>query len=193
MADMGSSAFDKLFSKSVPHILEKVFFSLDYESYKQCLEVGHTWNELLTSELYLKIGKSVFQNEISEDEKELSTAAAEGHVAKVRTLLRSKMLDVNIRHGYLLYTSLHKAALKGHRAVVHLLLNRGADPNARDTYGETPLQNAAFYGHKDVVKLLLDGGADPNGSDEYGETALHKGAKNGSKEIVQLILERRQK
>ena len=47
--DMDSCAFDKLFTNSVPHILEKVFFSLDYNSFKSCLEVSRTWNEQLTS------------------------------------------------------------------------------------------------------------------------------------------------
>ena len=61
---MDTCAFDKLFAKSVPHILEKIFFSLDYESYKECLEVSDTWNKLLLSEPYLKIGKSVFRDEI---------------------------------------------------------------------------------------------------------------------------------
>ena len=189
---MGSCAFDKLFHKSVPHILETVFFSLDYESYKKCLEVGRTWNELLTSERYLKMGKSVFQEEISENERELSRAAARGDAAKVKTLLRSGMLDVNSRNGYFFNkdaTPLHKAANKGHRIVVKLLINRGADPNARDPYGETPLQTAAFYGHKDAVKLLLNGGADPNGSDENGETPLHAAERYSRKEVVQLLLQ----
>ena len=51
---MGSSGFDKLFSMNVPHILEKIFFSLDYESYKKCLEVSYAWNKLLESESYQK-------------------------------------------------------------------------------------------------------------------------------------------
>ena len=66
---MGSCPFDKLFAKSVPHIMEKIIFSLDYESYKECFEVCHIWNEILTSKRYLKIGKSVFQDEVLEDQK----------------------------------------------------------------------------------------------------------------------------
>ena len=92
---MGSSAFDKLFTKSVPHILEKIFLSLDYESYKNCCEVSHTWNELLTSERYLKIGKTTFQEEISKDEKELWRVSAKGDAAIVKRLLSSRLLGVN--------------------------------------------------------------------------------------------------
>ena len=46
---VGSCAFDKLFPKSVPHVLEKIFLSHDYTSFKNCLDVNNTWNMLLTS------------------------------------------------------------------------------------------------------------------------------------------------
>ena len=46
---MSSSAFDKLFNTNVPHVLEKIFFSLDYESFKACHEVCRGWKELLST------------------------------------------------------------------------------------------------------------------------------------------------
>ena len=52
--------FDRLFTKKVPHIHEKIFFSLDYESFKNCVEVSKSWNDLLTSDNFLRRGKSVF-------------------------------------------------------------------------------------------------------------------------------------
>ena len=57
-----------LFDRAVPHILEKIFFCLDYESYKKCHEVNSSWRELLTSALYLKKAKEVFKEEIWKDE-----------------------------------------------------------------------------------------------------------------------------
>ena len=34
-------AFDTLFAINIPHIFEKIFFSLDYKSYKKCFEVSN--------------------------------------------------------------------------------------------------------------------------------------------------------
>ena len=188
---MGSCAFDKLLSKNVPHILEKIYLSLDYESYKECFEVCRTWNEILTSKRYLKIGKSVFQDKISEDERKLLEAAESDNTTEVRKLLRNRMLYIDSRHGHFLNTPLHEAAIKGRIIVVKLLVNRGSDLNAQDKYGDTPLHNAAYYGHKAVVKLLLgEEGAEVNKTNKYGgRTPLHEAARYGYKDIVKLLLE----
>jgi ankyrin repeat protein len=45
--------------------------------------------------------------------------------------------------------------------VAEALLAAGADPNAADAAGETPLTLAAWRGHPDVVAALLSAGADP--------------------------------
>ena len=52
MDHKGHCAFDLLLSKSVPHVLEKIFFSLDYESFKNCQEVCNGWKKSLTSERF---------------------------------------------------------------------------------------------------------------------------------------------
>lgn len=45
---------------------------------------------------------------------------------------------------------------------VRLLLSRGADPNAQDWWGDTPLHWACRLGREDLAKLLIEHGADPN-------------------------------
>ena len=53
------------------------------------------------------------------------------------------------------------AARAGNADAVRLLLDRGADVNARETYkGQTALMWAAAERHPAVVKLLLERGAD---------------------------------
>ena len=41
--------FDQLFIKTRPHILEKMCLSLDFESFKNCLEVNKAWKDTLKS------------------------------------------------------------------------------------------------------------------------------------------------
>jgi ankyrin repeat protein len=57
---------------------------------------------------------------------------------------------------------LHIATYKGDVKRVKELLKKGANPNAKDKDGRTPLHAAAYEGHVDVVRLLLEHGADPN-------------------------------
>ena len=96
---MDSCAFDKLFEKSVPHVLEKIFFSLDYESFKNCMDVNKMWHELLTSETFKTKAKAQFQKDITQDQRKLWYAAFDGNVERIKRLLSSGMLNINWRRG----------------------------------------------------------------------------------------------
>ena len=79
-------------------------------------------------------------------------------------------------------------ALKGHKDVVYLLLDRGAEPNMAAQDGFTPLHCVALEGHKDVVQLLL--GAEPNMATPNGSTPLHYDASEWHHGVVQRLLNR---
>ena len=157
--DDGQSGFCTLFTKSVPHILEKIFFSLDYGSYKQCLNVSHAWKELLISDNFVIRGKVVFKEEISKDEKSLLEASVSGKLIEVRRLLSTRMVNVNCVDDWQGFTPLYKAAYCGHREVAGVLLEAGAEIDKADRNGRTPLNVAALKGHRDTVEMLLDRGA----------------------------------
>ena len=132
----GPCYFDTL-SKSFPHILEKIFFSMDYESFKNCLEVSNGWKCVLTSKRYQTVGKSVFTKEILKDGAKLHLVAEEGNMDEVRKLLASGMVDVDFKDDNE-STPLHKSAKEGHTEVSQFLIERGADPNFTET-------NASFF------------------------------------------------
>jgi ankyrin repeat protein len=68
--------------------------------------------------------------------------------------------------------------------VVRMLLAAGANVNAHDTKGNTPL----LLCHRNIklAELLLQAGADPNARNDYGETPLHFA---GSDEMQRLLIE----
>lgn len=60
-------------------------------------------------------------------------------------------------------TPLHSACRGGHKEIVSLLLEKGADVNRQNSWYETPLHIASTEGHLEVVRLLLKRGADVEG------------------------------
>ncbi len=114
---------------------------------------------------------------------ELRRAASAGDVAKVRGLLAAGV-DVNAANRYGA-TALAYACDKGHVEVVKALLDKGANPNTKDSfYKQTPLAWAVSNGHAEIVRTLLDKGAE-------GEAEALAGASaSGNAAIVQVILER---
>jgi ankyrin repeat protein len=73
---------------------------------------------------------------------------------------------------------------------VRELLRLGADPNARDEQGRTPLFSAVLGGAVGLVGLLLESGADPNARDQDGWTALHFAAQEHLPEMARLLMAR---
>ena len=187
-AGQSTCAFDKLLGINVPHIVEKIFLSQDYESFKSCLKVSNTWKNLLTSEPFHKKLKSQFYKQILDDEKKLWHASEKGNTEEIKRLLSSNMVNVN--HYYVDQSpALNKAVEHGHKEVVQEFLDAGAEINMADWRGRTPLYWAAMLGRKDIVQLLLDREAQTNIADADGWAPLHKSAWKGDKQVVQVLLE----
>jgi ankyrin repeat protein len=57
--------------------------------------------------------------------------------------------------------------------VVKVLIENGADVNAQDDDGDTPLSNALYQRHMEIIKELIKNGADVNIKVDNGRTPLH--------------------
>ena len=87
----------------------------------------------------------------------------------------------------LVYETIQEAAEQGNLADVKRHLQRGADVNAKDNDGYTPLMAAAINGNPDVVKVLMEKGADVNARAEDGNTALELAKVNRHPDVVEFL------
>jgi ankyrin repeat protein len=119
----------------------------------------------------------------------LARASIDGDLAALRDLLREhpELARARLAAGG---TPLHLAVR--HPDALRLLVEHGADPNARDDRdGATALHVAAADGHLDSVRILLDAGADV-----HGDGDLHDGgvigwaSRPGNEAVVDLLLAR---
>ena len=72
----------------------------------------------------------------------------------------------------------------------NLLIERGAEVDARDKFGWTPLHYASKYGHLEISRVLIDHGADVNTRQRHHVTPMHISVENGRLGVVKLLLER---
>ncbi len=72
---------------------------------------------------------------------------------------------------------------------VQACLDAGANLDAGNVLGETPLHNAARFGTPETILILLNAGALVNAGDVGGETPLHKAALWSTPEVIRILLD----
>jgi ankyrin repeat protein len=85
-------------------------------------------------------------------------------------------------------TPLMTAALNGSAPMVALLLQAGANVNARDSAGSTALTEAVRKGDAEVLALLLNAGADPGVPMGDGRAPVCYARALGYKQVEQLLI-----
>ena len=125
------------------------------------------------------------------DEQLLTYASDEGDLAAVQRAL-GKGADVNCgAPGNENWTPLHFACcFNGHLDVIRVLLDAGANPEAKADDETTPLYWACKKGHLEAARiLLLEAGVNINAQVKAGWTALHIAACEGHWDVVKVLLD----
>jgi len=84
-------------------------------------------------------------------------------------------------------SALMLAVRGGHAAVVMLLVQRGADINARDMKGMSAFHSAAASGQEQLVECLLTAGADINAVDHCGKTPIYLAVEHGYSKVIKIL------
>lgn len=93
------------------------------------------------------------------DEKEIAFLADAAEIERL-----SAGGDMNMQDEYGL-TALQRACMKGHSALVEIIILLGADVNKSTANGGTPLDIAIRGGHEDIAQVLFRNGAVRNADD----------------------------
>ena len=127
------------------------------------------------NEIAKLFGVKEFDSKDIASSHDLSGAVFIGNLASVKQALTDGA-DPNAEDPQSGSTMLSIAALMGHTEIVTVLLEHGADVNAKSRDGGTALHAAAFLGRAEATKLLLEKGADTTLRNNMGSTAID-GAK----------------
>jgi len=85
--------------------------------------------------------------------------------------------------------TLWQAAKENDLNQIITLISQGAEINAKDHRGYSPLMLAVYSGQKEATRLLLSMGADPNSVDNGGNSVLMGASFKGHIEIVEILVE----
>ena len=150
---------------------------------QRAAEIGHE----ATVRLLIEKGADVNAKGVS-GVTALYIASTCGHTSVVR-LLYDKNADIDARNTIRGFTALQEAIKDRNETMVNLLVSLGANVNAIDGLGFTPLYYATIYGLAPVVRLLIDHKANVNATHtDRRFTALHYAIDDDKETMVNLLV-----
>jgi hypothetical protein len=157
-------------------------------SLMSCLHRAAQRGDKEAAEYFLAHGADVNAKDPKQGRTPLRLAAEAGHMDVFKVLLDYNA-DINAKTKQE-DTTLHRAAVYSNREMVDFLLDNGANIEAEDMYGYTPLFSAVFRSYDtEVLKALLKKQANVNKKDVFGMTPLHVAAFRNHGEAAKFLLE----
>ncbi|KAL6702610.1 putative ankyrin-repeat protein [Coniothyrium glycines] len=118
-------------------------------------------------------------------------AVSYNHLAIVQTLIQTKSFDVDVTDGSGWTALMMACSRRDAEQIVHLLLSRGADVNAKNNNGQTALHFCASKVNLDIARTLLaeKPPASARTKDKRGQLPLHRAAAVGSVPMIKALLQ----
>ena len=86
-------------------------------------------------------------------------------------------------------SALHAAISADDTEMVRILVEGGADVDARDPFGETVLHAAIDGNSPEIVEILVAAGANVDAKDSLGEPVLHRAIMKGDSDLVRILVD----
>jgi hypothetical protein len=121
------------------------------------------------------------------DKFKLKVAICHDDLQLIKTIL-NRGFDVNaVIEEERCLTAIGMAAMLGKEQMVEYLVSRGADVNARDKEGNTPVMLSVVYDQPATLKKLVEMGAELKSKDQYGYTAMDKAVNRGREHLTAFL------
>jgi ankyrin repeat protein len=117
----------------------------------------------------------------------LHFAAYFGATDAMAALLDAGASTEAVTKNFLTNMPLHAAAAGGRIEACRLLLERGADVNARQHGGYSVLHSPCFVNNREMAELFLAHGADPSAAADDGKTPADVASQQGNIELAALL------
>lgn len=125
---------------------------------------------------------------MSDQIEQFAWAVKTGDLKNVKDAIEKQGLSANYVEATVnKRTPLHWAADYGQVEVIEYLLSKGANIEAKDNFGITPLLAAVYEGHANAVKVLLQRGARRDVKGPDGMTPLEAAEKAEIKALLRMF------